>query len=210
MSGSFSVSTVASLSTAAPSLRSSLPTARVFDAKTTTTATTVVGDEEARISSQPIIDIGVVLDSKEKVPEGYYVVKKSITGSRADLNRGTSGRSLYLCYKRRALPPQPLPLERDPTRDDLSSAGTGSPGSPPTPIVSPHSTGSIALLNANANSNANNAHSNAADADAPDEQLAPITSLCVIFADLHEEPPYGFELISKTVSGTFSRHSFPH
>jgi Sec7 domain/Mon2/Sec7/BIG1-like, HUS domain/FYVE zinc finger len=48
----------------------------------------------------PIIDVKVLFTSREKPPPGYTVVKESVGGQKADLNRGTGARDIYLCYLR--------------------------------------------------------------------------------------------------------------
>jgi hypothetical protein len=52
-------------------------------------------------NSDPIVDIAVTHSLKdEKIPEGYEVVKKGLGGGSADINKGASGKQIFLLYKR--------------------------------------------------------------------------------------------------------------
>lgn len=144
------------------------------------------GSDADILSTFPIVDIQVLFSAKEKPPQGYTVIKKSITGHKADLNRGAGGKDIYICYKRASKPHfASVSSQRRNSLTDLSRNSR--------PRSTPSLDGTFSPVPDRRDKEDRSVN--------PD--LAPITSLSVVFADTHEEPPYGFELITKSVSGQF-------
>jgi len=57
--------------------------------------------EDKHLRSEPIVDVGVVCADELRVPSGWVVVARASCGSvPANLNRGSEGREMFLCYRR--------------------------------------------------------------------------------------------------------------
>ena len=137
---------------------------------------------------QPIVDIGVVFTTKENPPPGYMLLKKSVGGAKADINRGSGGRDIFLCYKRKKPPTFNSP---SPTMNATND--------------------SKEKEKEKEKENEKNNKKKEKDKDKEREkdrdleiEESPITGLSVVFPDTYEEPPYGFEFIEHTVSGNLS------
>ncbi len=154
--------------------------------------------------TEPIYDIGITFSSKESaLPPGWELLKKSMTGSPADLNKGSGAKPAYLTF-RRGPPPDAT------AKPDAKQSGSAKPAATSSTDKTPTSANSTASVSANGtNSPTSNSTASvtasAAAAAAPQqsdglqgEALKPITSLSVIFADTQEEAPYGFKRISHT------------
>ena len=88
----------------------------------------------------PVLDVAVIYDT-ERVPQGYVRLQRTERGERADLNRGSGGRGVYLCVRYGddddgggnvacSVTPPPL-LEPQPMEEDeTAQAAVASPATP--------------------------------------------------------------------------------
>jgi len=57
--------------------------------------------EDKHLRNEPIIDVGLVCADELRVPSGWVVIARASCGTiPANLNRGTGGREMFICYRR--------------------------------------------------------------------------------------------------------------